>query len=122
MGAKDVKLTMLGCKADDATFTLAYADMTDTVNMGSVLVQWKEATLGSMRAKSVSEVPFSIQGASVMPESVQVEARGTRQNGSPLGAQAVWFARGSVVYQAVVYADTLSPAVAETYFAGLRLQ
>jgi hypothetical protein len=34
---------------------------------------------------------------------------------------AVWFAAGSLVYQAAVYADTADATVAETYFAGLQL-
>ena len=122
LGATDVTMTMLGCDAGDATFTLAYADMKNAANTGAALGLWKLATLGNMRARSPSELPFLIKGASVLPQSVQVEARGVRPDGTAVAVQAVWFAAGSLVFQAAVYADTVSPAVADTYFAGLRLQ
>ncbi len=121
LASKEVTMTMLGCDAGGATFTLAYADLQDATMTGAVLGQWKQATLGSMRAQAASERPFLIKGASVLPQSVHAEARGSRQDGTAVAAHAVWFAAGSLVYQAAVYADTVSPTVAETYFAGLRL-
>lgn len=122
LGAKDVTMTMLACNAGDATFALAYADMKEATNTGAVLGQWKSATLATMRAPSASELPFLPKGASVLPQSVQLEARGVRPDGTAVAVQAVWFAAGSLVFQAAIYADTISPAVAESFFAGLRLQ
>lgn len=122
LGAKDVTMTMLGCDAGGATFALAYADMKDAAMTGAVLAQWKAATLGNMRAQSSSELPFLLKGASVLPQSVQVAARGVRPDGAAVAVQAVWFAAGSLVFQAAVYADTVRPAVAETFFAGFKLQ
>lgn len=122
LGAKDVTMTMLGCDAGGATFTLAYADLKDAAMTGAGLAQWKAATLGNMRTKSSSELPFLLKGARVLPQSVQVEARGFRPDGMAVAVQAVWFAAGSQVYQAAVYADASNHAAAETYFAGLGLQ
>lgn len=122
LGSKDVTMTMLGCDAGGATFTLAYADTKDAAMTGAVLDQWKKATLGNMRAQTASERPFLIKGASMLPQSVQVEARGSRGDGRAVATHVVWFAAGSLVFQAAVYAETVSPVVAETYFAGLRLQ
>lgn len=122
LGAKDVTMTMLGCDAGGATFALAYADMKDAAMTGAVLAQWKAATLANMRATSSSELPFLIKGASVLPQSVQVAARGSRPDGTAVAVQAVWFAAGALVFQAAVYADTVSPTAAEPYFAGLKFQ
>lgn len=121
LAAKEVTLTMLACDAGGATFALAYADMQDIANTGVALGQWKSATLATMRGHVSSELPFVLHGASVLPPSVQVQARGTRPDGAPVALQAVWFVVGSQVFQAAVYADPVSPAVAEAYFAGLRL-
>lgn len=121
LGAKEVTMTMLGCHAGAATFTLAYADTKDVASTGAVLGHWKLATLGTMRAQASSELPFLPKGASILPQSVQVQAMGVRPDGTAMAAQAVWFAVGSLVFQAAIYADTISPAVAETYFSGLRL-
>jgi hypothetical protein len=42
-----------------------------------------------------------------------------------LAAQAVWFARigpaGADIYHALLLADSIDPAVADTFFAGLKL-
>lgn len=122
LGAKDVAMTMLGCDADGATFTLAYVDMKDIALLAPVLAQWQRATLGNIRAPAASALPFLIQGANVLPPPVQVTVNGLRPDGTAVAARAVWFAAGTLVFQAAVYADTASPARAETYFAGLRLQ
>jgi hypothetical protein len=122
LGAKDVAMTMLGCDAGDATFSLAHADMRDAANPGAALDQWKRTTLGNMRVGSASELPFPIKGASVSPQPVRVEVRGVRPDGTAVAMHAVWFASGTQVFQAAVHADSVSPAVAESFFAGLRLQ
>jgi hypothetical protein len=122
LGAQEVTISMLGCGAGGATFTVAYADVKDVANVGAVLGQWKAATLASMRTRSSSELPYAIKGASTWPQPVQVRAEGVRPDGTAVVAQAVWFVVGSKVFQAVMYTDKVSPVVAETYFAGLRLQ
>ncbi len=121
LGAQGVTMSMLGCDAGGATFTVAYADVKDAAQAGAVLGQWRVATLAAMRAQSSGELPYLMKGASHWPQPVQVRANGLRPDGSAVTAQAVWFAVGSTVFQAVIYADTLSPATAETYFSGLRL-
>lgn len=120
LGLKDVTLTMLACVAGGATFTLAYADTKDAASTGVVLAQWKRATLVNLRAQASRESPFLLKGARVLPQSVQVQADGVRQDGANVALQAVWFTAGSLAYQAAVYADAANPTVAETYFAGLR--
>ena len=122
LGAKDLTMTLLGCDAGGATFTLAWADTNDAALTGTVLGQWKNATLASLKASSARELPFLLKGASVLPQSVQLEARGVRQDGTAISVQAVWFAVGSRVFQAAMYAAGEQLAVAETYFAGLKLQ
>lgn len=122
LAGQAVKMTMLGCDAGGATFSLAYADMQDATLSGTVLGEWKANTLGNIRTQSPKERPFLLKGADVLPQSVQVEARGTRPDGTAVSAQAVWFAVGSQVFQAAVSTDGASPAEADTYFAGLRIQ
>ena len=122
LGAQEVTMFMWGCDAGGATFTVAYADAKDVANTGAVLGQWKTATLGAMRAQSPSELPYPIKGANGLVQSVQVRANGVRPDGTPVAAQAVWFAVDTKVYQAVVYADAVNVVAMDTYFEGLRLQ
>lgn len=121
LGANDVAMTMLACDAGDIKFALAYADLKDRAMTGAVLAQWKAATLANLRAQSVIEQPFVLKGASALSPPVLLAAPGTRPDGRAVVLQAVWFAAGSVVFQAAVYADAANPSLADTFFAGLRL-
>lgn len=122
LARKDVTMTMWGCDAGGATFTLAYADMKDLASTGAVLAQWKSVTLANLRTRSVDERPFLVRGASVLPQSVQVAARGTQPDGAAVTVQAAWFAVGTQVYQAAMYAGADHVAVADTFLTGIRLQ
>lgn len=122
LAAKDVTMTMLSCDAGGITFALAYADMIDAAMAGPVLAQWRSVTLGNLRAQSASERPFSLKGASVLPQSVQVKAQATRPDGTAVPVQGAWFAAGSVVFQATVYADAARQAEADAFLGGFRLQ
>ena len=121
LGTKPMRMTLVGCQAQDATFSLVYADASAQGPVGEFLGQWKTVTLGNLRGKAEKETPFLIKGATVLAQSVKVEARGSRPDGSPLVAHVVWFAAGDQVFQAAVYADRIDPAAASTFFEGLRL-
>ena len=75
-----------------------------------------------MRSVSSQQTPFLPPGALALPQSVQVVASGQRADGSAVESHAAYFARGSRVFQAVIYADRLSPEAAETFFSGLRFE
>lgn len=120
MADRETTITMLGCEAGGAMFALAYADVKEAASADAALAQWRIATLATMRAQASSEVPFVIKGAGPWPQSVQVQARGSRADGSPLAVQLVWFAAGTLVFQALVYADVAKPAESDTFFSGLR--
>lgn len=122
MGKQPVLLKLLVCNAGDAKFVLAYGELQDSANAAMTLGQWKSATLANIGAQSSTELPFLIKGASVLPQSVAVQANGVRPDRTAVALQAVWFATGAQIFQAAVYADAVSPQVAETYFAGLRLE
>lgn len=121
MGAKPVTITMMGCDANGATFTLAHVPVSDAGEAATVLNQWQAATLKTLRGQTLSTAPFSLKGASAQPPAVQVKAVGTRPDDKPVSLQAVWFAAPGYVFQVALYADKEQPEVAEAYFSGLRL-
>ena len=121
LGAQEVPLTMLVCDAGGAKFALAYGNTKDAAKTAVILDQWQSTTLANIGAQMSRELPVQIKGASALPRVVAVQANGVRPDGSPVALQAVWFAAGTQVYQAAVYADTANPGVADTFFAGLRL-
>lgn len=122
LAGRDVELHMLGCEAGGAVFAVSYADLKDADKAGVALGHWKAAMLENMHATSSQELPFRPRGASALPPSFRMVAQGNRPDGRPVVAQGAWFAHGSQVFHAVVYADNLSQEVAQTFFAGLGFQ
>lgn len=122
LGGEEVELHMVGCEAGDAMFAVAYADLKSADKVVLALTQWKAATLANMHALASTGKPFLPKGATLLPQSEQIVATGTRPDGSAVVAQAVWFASGDQVFHAVVYADKPSPEATQTFFSGLKLQ
>ncbi len=122
MAGKKVSLEVLGCDTGGATFALLFADIGDPLRASEVLGQWKTATLSNLRSAAAREVPFRPPGALGLPQSLQVVASGRRPDGSTVESHAAYFARGTYVFQAVIYSERLLPEVAETFFSGLRFE
>ena len=119
LGGRATPLRLLGCDAGGATFAVAVADLGDSARAAEVLTQWQAATLANMKAGTPQLTPLRLKGAALSPAPVRVKAQGQRADGTAVSSQAAYFAQGTQVFQAVVYADKLSPDVAETYFASL---
>lgn len=122
MAGRDVSLQVLGCDTGGATFAVLFADIGDPGRAAEVLGQWKIATLSNMRSAAARENSFRPDGALALPQSLQVVASGSSADGSKVESQAAYFAHGSYVFQAVIYADQLKPDVAEPFFSGLKFQ
>lgn len=137
LGGQPTELYMVGCEASGAMFAIASADMGDAQKAADVLVQWEQATLANMKAAplggalagaagnapdSTTAAPLKVPGAAALPAPVLITARGTRPDNSAVSSQAAYFVHGSQVFQAVIYADSISPEVAEAFFSNLKLQ
>ncbi|RYX90939.1 MAG: hypothetical protein EOO28_27465 [Comamonadaceae bacterium] len=121
LAGQALELKMMGCDAGGATFAVSHATLADPSRANEVLAQWRLATLANMGAAAPRDAAFLPRGALAVPSSVQTVAVGRRADGLPVLAHAAWFARGAEVFHAVVYADQMSPEVAETFFSGLVL-
>lgn len=124
MAGRQVELKVLGCDTGGATFAVLVGDIVDPLRAGEVLAQWKTATLANMRSASTGaqDRPFLPAGAMALPQSLRVTAVGQRADGSKVESQAAYFARGSQVVQAVIYASQVPPEVADAFFAGLKFE
>jgi hypothetical protein len=122
LGGRPTTLRLLGCDAGGATFAIAAADLGDAAQIANVLTQWQALTLTNMKAGAPQATALAMKGAAPSPAPVLVKAQGQRADGTAVSGQAVYFAQGTQVFQAVVYADKLAPEVAETYFASLSFE
>lgn len=122
LAGQEAEIEMMGCEAGTALFAVAHVLLEDANKTAIAQAQWQTAMLGNMQAQGQQGVPFVVKGASAQPQPVRLNAQGRRQDGSAVAAQGVWFARGPHLYHAVMYADKISPDVADTFFSGIELQ
>lgn len=119
---RETRLHMIGCEAAGLTFAVAHATIAADVDGPTVLRQWSQLSLSHVRAQAAQELPAQVDGARV---AWRVRASGQRPDGSAVIAEALYFAQGRHVYQAVLYAgsDTREwREAADTFLSSLRLK
>lgn len=121
LGGRPTPLSMVGCEAEGATFALAVADIGDAAQAAEVLAQWQQLALANMRAAAPARQPAQVRGADAQPAPVRVMAQGQQADGRAVQSQAIYFARGSQLFQAVIYAPRISAEMADTFFESLQL-
>jgi hypothetical protein len=147
VGGELVSLSMMGCPAEGATFTLSRMVLKTPAKAQQVLAAWQAATLANLvpgvKAQADTTpalqpviVPFKVPGASGWPAAVRLDVTGPAKvpgaagaAAAPLTGRVAWFAQlaGSevVLYQAAIYASRdakpLSAESTNTFFESLRL-
>ena len=121
MASQPTEMNLLSCDAGGVTFAVSMADVNDAGKTDAVLAQWQSATLTNIKAASpITRHAFKVPGLAAA--AVMVKATGQRGNGQAVSSQAAYFAQDSRVFQAVMYADIISPDVADTFFSGLKFE
>ena len=121
MANQQTEMNLLSCDAGGVTFAVSMADVNDAGKTSAVLAQWQSATLTNIKAGStITRDAFKVPG--LANAAVMVKATGQRANGQAVRSQAAYFAQDSRVFQAVMYADIISPDVADTFFSGLKFE
>lgn len=121
LGGQPTELNLLSCDTGGVTFAIAVADVKDAAKVSAALTQWQSATLANMKAApATTGAAFKLPG--LVGDGVMVKATGQRANGQAVSSQAVYFAQGPQVFQAVMYADKIAPDVADTFFSGLKFE
>jgi hypothetical protein len=121
LGETQVDLTMMGCIANDLTFTLSRIPLTDPLVANKVLAAWQTAAAANVKAKPALTKPANVSGASALLPAARITLEGTE-----VQAQIVWFAKQSeaavTLYQAAVYAKQANNEAVATFFESLQVQ
>ena len=124
MAGQSTQLRLVGCDAGGATFAVAVADLGSATQSALVLGQWQSLTLANMKAPGAAgaapAAPLKVPGAALQPPAVRVAATGQRADGTAVKGQAAYFAQGSQVFQAVIYAADIKPEVSDAFFSSLK--
>ena len=126
MGGQMRSLSMVGCRADGATFAVSHVLVARPEDALAVLEGWRVAVLTHARADQQQLQPFKLQGAWEVPQSIRVQARARSADASEVALDASWFARvdaaGVHLFHAVVLAPRPVPSAAQTFFDSLALR
>ncbi len=115
-------VTMRSCHADGASFSLAHARLTDPTQAASAMLQWREATLAGLGPVPAAIVLQPPPDSPTLPGMLALRASRDPSREPAQSLQGLWFARGSDVFVALVFAPKLAPEATEPFFAGLRLR
>lgn len=124
---ESVSMQMMGCDAAESTFALSNWLLEDPAQTQEALIHWQAAVLAGLtpEAQANSGAAFTLAGSLDLPNAIRVTASGVGPSGWSITTHGVWFARaegtGARIFHAVVYSPGPQPAVAERFFARLRL-
>lgn len=120
-----VTVQMVGCEAGGALYAVSQAEVGEAA-LAPAQSHWQRALLANLQAVNPTVQPWSIAGGAAVGVSSaltsrQLQVTGRRSDGHAMQVQAVWFARGPWLFHAAVYAERISPEMAEPFFSGLAL-
>ena len=117
----EIVLHAMACEAGGASFVVLRGDVGSQAQVADALVQLKKASAATIHSTVLSDKPWQPPGALGLAASSMMITRAPAQDGE-MNAQAAYFARGTSVYQAAVFAPKLKPGMTEPFFTGLRFE
>lgn len=120
LGGAVTPLNMLSCEAGGLTFALSWADLGSAERVPAALVQWRAASLISLKAAPDAARPWTqtVPGAE---RTEGLEVQGVRHDGSATQARVLYLVKGTRVYQAAIYGAGIGREESVTFFEGLQL-
>lgn len=123
LGGAPTVLHMHSCEAGGLRFALAWADAPAGA-VAATSTDWQRAALSAIRVDPVLQADPAHRWAATVGGATLVQgitAQGTDPQGQPVQTRAVYFARGTQVFQAAIYGPAISDEVRSTFFDGLKL-
>jgi hypothetical protein len=117
-----VLMHALGCEAGGASFVVVWGDVGAAGAVADALLQWKKASAARSHPTQSAEQPWRPAGALGLAQSGLVRESGQGPSGKPLQSHAAYFARGTTIFQAAVYAPEVKSEMSEPFFTGLRFE
>ncbi|MEY4978965.1 MAG: hypothetical protein RLZZ352_1235 [Pseudomonadota bacterium] len=117
-------LHMHSCETGGVTFALAWAEIPAAAQVPAAIAQWRAAALATLRVDPAQaeqaqyQWTIAVRGAD-MAQGVQAQGQIPEQ--PAVHMRAAYFAQGTHVYQAAVYASQLPATEVVTFFESLRL-
>ena len=115
-----LKMEMLVCPADGATYALSFADVPEPAQVAPALAALRSAALRNVQAAAPQMAPARIGGMTPNAEAVRLATAGRLPDGAKVQAHMVFFAKGLRVYQGSVVGAQPGAEANEIFLAGFR--
>lgn len=116
-----VRMVLAACKAADATWALAYADVADPARVSPALEALRAASRSNLGGTATVLGPMKVEGMTPNPQAERVRVRGKLPAGEAVMLESGFFARGTRVYQSTVMGKAPDPEAVATFFDSLKL-
>lgn len=124
LAGSPTELHLLACETGGLRFALAWVELDAPAQVPQALAAWRSASLQAIGVRSLPGDEASTAWAASVPGATQtlgVQASGQNPAGGAVQTRAVYFTRGTQVFQAAVYGERLPAEALEAFFGGLRL-
>lgn len=124
LAGSPTELHLFACETGGLQFAIAWAEVAAPTQASQALAAWRSASLQAIGVRSLPGDEASTAWVATVPGATQtlgVQASGQNPAGGAVQTRAVYFARGTQVYQAAVYGERLPAEALEAFFGGLRL-
>ena len=115
-----VNMQMSSCAVDGTTYAVAYASVSEPGKVDGGLSELQSAASRNLGSAPASSRPASIPGMTPNSRSQRVQIDGRDRDGRALTEHAVFFVKGTRVYQASVVGAKLDQDAVDTFVTGLR--
>lgn len=116
-----VRMEMLVCAADGATYAIGFFDVNDELSVAAAMMDLRRLASANLGADQSRADSASVVGMTPNPLAGKVLVRGKRPDGAAVEGQTLLFTKGLRIYQAQVIGSTVPDNAAETFFSGLEI-
>ena len=121
LAGRDLRLSMLACKAGGLTWGLASGDVGEPSHVMTVLEALRVSAVGNLQGVVTRSSGAAVRGATPNEAQGLLEVRGRRPDGTVARGQFLLFAHGTQVFEVMVIGADLPDAAMETYFGSVRV-
>lgn len=121
LDGKPRPMTLHACEAGGITFALGQVSVSDAREVGPALEALRDAAVANLQASAPSARSFGVPGGASAAGVGRLDASGRLPGGDAAQLAAVFFFRGTQLFQATAFGQQLDPEAVDTYFSSLKI-
>lgn len=121
LDGRRVRMVLTACRAGDATWALAIAEVTEPAQVTPALAALRAASAGNLGAAPQVLGAMGVSGMTPNPQAQRVRFDARLPGGDAATMETGFFTRGNWVFQATVMGPGLDREAVDVFFDGLKL-